>query len=74
MNPTKRKRQIDIVQELWMELVSGAYAAGDLLPSISGLKEEYGVSMSVIREALKVLSGKGLIESRQKRWHSRMPA
>ena len=43
-----------------MELVSGAYAAGDLLPSISGLKEEYGVSMSVIRKALKVLSGKGL--------------
>ena len=43
-----------------MKLVSGAYAAGDLLPSISELKEECGVIMSVIREALKVQSGKGL--------------
>ena len=63
----KRTKKIDIVRELGKKLVSGYYVPEDLLPSINELKEEFGVSLSVVREAFKVLYSKGLIESRQKR-------
>jgi len=63
----KRTKQIDVVRELGKKLVSGYYVPEDLLPSINELKEEFGVSLSVVREAFKVLYSKGLIESRQKR-------
>src|SRR5690606_9231708 len=46
--------------------VGGRYRPGDLLPKESELTEEYGVSRTSVREAMKVLAAKGLVEIRQK--------
>ncbi len=46
-------------------IVSGLYPAGTLMPRESELMAEYEASRSSLREALKVLAGKGLIEMRQ---------
>ena len=39
-----------------------ALKPGDKLPSTAALTEEYGVSRPVVREALKILEGRGVIE------------
>jgi DNA-binding FadR family transcriptional regulator len=55
-----------IVHELGARLVSGDLADLDLLPTESVLAAELGVSRNALREAIKVLARKGLVEVRQK--------
>jgi DNA-binding FadR family transcriptional regulator len=55
-----------VVQELGRLIVSGEIAPGDNLPREELLAEHMKVSRTALREAMKVLSAKGLIESRQK--------
>src|SRR5260221_2134444 len=55
-----------IVEQMGVRIVGGAYPAGAPLFS-EQLEREFDVSKTVVREALKVLSAKGLVESRQKR-------
>ena len=55
-----------VIQELGKLIVSGALAPGEVLPPEELLAERMHVSRTVLREAMKVLSAKGLIESRQK--------
>lgn len=55
-----------VVQELGRRIVGGAIAPGEALPTEDGLGTELGVSRSVLREAVKVLAGKGLVEVRPK--------
>src|SRR5690606_34269826 len=50
--------------ELGFAIVSGRYPQGSILPSDSELLERFGVSRTVLREALKTLAAKGLIEAR----------
>ena len=45
-----------------MRIVSGEFAPGDVLPVESELCSAYGVSRTTIREAIKQLAGKRLIE------------
>jgi DNA-binding FadR family transcriptional regulator len=45
-----------------MRIVSGEFAPGDLLPVESELCSEYQVSRTTVREAIKQLTGKRLIE------------
>lgn len=47
-------------------IVSGRLSPGEVLPREELLAERMGVSRTALREAIKVLSAKGLIESRQK--------
>lgn len=54
----------DIVNDFQDKIESKSLAQGAKLPSERILAETYGVSRNVIREALKVLSEKGLIEIR----------
>ncbi len=54
------------VQTLGMRILGGVYAPGDPLPP-EQLERELGVSKTVVREAMRVLAAKGLVESRQKR-------
>ncbi len=54
------------VELLGSRIVQGLYVPGTaLLPE--ELEGELGISKSVLREALRVLAAKGLVESRQKR-------
>lgn len=55
-----------VVQELGRLIVSGEVAPGENLPREELLAERMSVSRTALREAMKVLSAKGLIESRQK--------
>lgn len=55
-----------IVEQIGKRIVSGVYEPGATLFA-EHLEQEFEVSKTVVREALKVLGAKGLVESRQKR-------
>lgn len=54
----------DIVIDLQEQIESGKLIEGEKLPSERKMVDSYGVSRNVVREALKVLSEKGMIEIR----------
>jgi GntR family transcriptional regulator, galactonate operon transcriptional repressor len=54
------------VEVLGSRIVGGEYAPGAAL-SPEALESELGISKSVLREALRVLAAKGLVDARQKR-------
>jgi len=60
-------RTFDIVQRLGKEVVSGKYAEDRKFPTEAELCTEYDVSRSVMREAVKMLTGKGLLSARPRR-------
>lgn len=53
-----------VMRELGQRIVSGRVQPGDVLPREEALAESLHVSRTALREAMKVLSAKGLIESR----------
>lgn len=55
-----------VVHTLGARIVGGEIAEGEIL-DIGALGAELDVSLTVMREALKVLAGKGLTDARQKR-------
>jgi DNA-binding FadR family transcriptional regulator len=55
-----------VAHEIGRQIVSGEIAEGGLLPREAELSEKYSVSRQAVREALKVLSAKGLISSRRR--------
>jgi GntR family galactonate operon transcriptional repressor len=56
----------DVVTALGRQIVGGALKPGDVL-NMESLEEQLSISRSVLREALRVLRAKGLIEARPKR-------
>jgi GntR family galactonate operon transcriptional repressor len=64
--PHHRGRRADAVVDHLIELiVSGVVRPGRLLPVESALCEAFGVSRTVVREAIKSLEAKGLLKVRQ---------
>ncbi|NUP44562.1 MAG: FadR family transcriptional regulator [Streptomyces sp.] len=55
-----------VVRQLGARIVGGDFAEGEIL-DVRALGAELDVSLTVMRESLKVLAGKGLIDARQKR-------
>jgi DNA-binding FadR family transcriptional regulator len=55
-----------VVQELGRQIVSGQLRPGAVLPREEALAERMVISRTALRESLKVLAAKGLIETRQK--------
>ena len=55
-----------VIQELGRQIVGGELRPGELLPREELLAERMIVSRTALREAMKVLSAKGLIEARQR--------
>lgn len=53
-----------ITQELGRAIVTGAYGTENPFPIEAKLCEQYGVSRSVLREAVKMLTAKGLLSAR----------
>jgi DNA-binding FadR family transcriptional regulator len=62
-----------VVEELAHQIIGGALATGDLLPTEPALCEEFGFSRTVIREALKLLEERGLVRVEQGRGTSVQP-
>jgi GntR family transcriptional repressor for pyruvate dehydrogenase complex len=54
----------DIVEQIQEAILSDQYQTGDVLPSERELKETFQTSRGTLREALRVLEQKGLIEIR----------
>lgn len=56
-----------VTDEILTTIVAGTYAADEWLPSERVLGEQFGVSRTVIREAIRVLEAKGVVEVRSGR-------
>ncbi|WNV77215.1 FadR/GntR family transcriptional regulator [Geodermatophilus sp. DSM 44513] len=54
-----------VVAQLERQLGDGAWSVGERLPAEHRLAEELGVGRSTVREAVRVLLSRGLVESRQ---------
>jgi DNA-binding FadR family transcriptional regulator len=55
-----------IAHEIGQQILRGDLAPGEVLPNETDLGAEFGISRTVLREAIKVLAAKGLVESRTK--------
>ena len=55
-----------VLHAIGIRIISGELQPGDVLPKEDTLSKEYGVSRTVIREAVKGLASRGLVESRPK--------
>jgi DNA-binding FadR family transcriptional regulator len=53
-----------VAERLGIAIISGEYRAGELLPNEDRLKGEISVSRTAYREAVKILTAKGLVEAR----------
>ena len=67
-----------VAQAVGRAILEGEYQVGSILPGDAELMERFGVSRTALREALKTLAAKGLIESKtrvgtrvlgEKRWN-----
>lgn len=54
----------DVVDQIQETIMAGTLKAGSFLPAERELKEQFGISRGTLREALRVLEQKGLIEIR----------
>lgn len=55
-----------VINEIGQAIVTGRFPTGSVLASDAVMMETYGVSRTVLREALKTLEAKGLVEARPK--------
>src|SRR5258708_27718610 len=53
-----------VADSLGTAIVTGVYTAGNPMPIEAELCQQYGASRSVVREAVKMLTAKGLLGSR----------
>lgn len=54
----------DVVEQIQEAVIAGTLKPGSQLPAERELKEQFGISRGTLREALRVLEQKGLIEIR----------
>jgi GntR family transcriptional regulator, galactonate operon transcriptional repressor len=64
VEPDRPARHARVVQELGSRIVQRSLPAGTVLPTEDELVAEYAVGRSAVREGVKVLAGKGLLETR----------
>ena len=57
---------VKVSRELGTAIVTAQYPSGTILPGEIEIAEQFGVSRSVVREALRMLSARGLIVSKPK--------
>ena len=55
-----------IARQIGTAILRGEHAPGVTLPGELDLAVQFGASRNIVREAVKVLAGKGLVESRKK--------
>ena len=64
--PAARNFHTFVINEIGLGIVTGRFPVGSILASDTVMMETYGVSRTVLREALKTLESKGMIEARPK--------
>ena len=64
--PAARNFHTFVINEIGQGIVTGKFPVGSILASDAVMMETYGVSRTVLREALKTLEAKGLVEARPK--------
>ena len=62
--PPVRSRTAKVSRGIGLAIVSGQYKQNAVLPGVPELMERHGVSRTVLREAMKTLAAKGLIEAK----------
>ncbi|WP_074013526.1 FadR/GntR family transcriptional regulator [Candidatus Sodalis sp. SoCistrobi] len=50
-----------LAEKLSQRILAGEFAAGDILPGEVELGEQFGVSRTAVREAVKILAAKGMV-------------
>lgn len=61
---SRKRLHADITEDVAAAIVTGGIPSGAFLPTEMNLAAQFGVSRTVIREAVKVLATKGLVEVR----------
>lgn len=62
----RRSLTDQVAEVLGRRIVQATYRPGEILPAVEELLAEFSVSRTVLREAMKILESKGLVETRQK--------
>lgn len=62
--PTEIRQYVQLASHLRQEIVNGRIALGARLPGEEELKREHGVDRSVVRRAVQLLRGEGLVVTR----------
>lgn len=65
-NTMHRKLYEHVEEAIGLRIIKGEYKIGDTLPNEDALCTEFSVSRGVVREAIKVLQKKGLVQPRPK--------
>ncbi|MBB1314396.1 MULTISPECIES: FadR/GntR family transcriptional regulator [Aliivibrio] len=63
---SKRSLHVQVAREIARGILSGQLPQGSIIPGEMALCEQFGVSRTALREAVKLLTSKGLLESRPK--------
>lgn len=64
--PLKQGLHLRIAEYLGVQIMNGEYAPGTVFPAEAALGTSLGASRTAVREAIKVLAAKGLVEVRRK--------
>lgn len=64
--PAARNFHTFVINQIGLGIVTGRFPIGSILPSDGEMMEAYGVSRTVLREALRTLEAKGMVEARPK--------
>ncbi|MEO7498957.1 MAG: FadR/GntR family transcriptional regulator [Casimicrobiaceae bacterium] len=67
VSAVRRVKSEGVIDKLGLEIVSGKRAPGDLLPTEADLSRSLGISRPSLREGLRALAQKGLVEGRTRR-------
>tara|TARA_R110001583_G_scaffold164447_1_gene316949 strand:+ start:26628 stop:27356 length:729 start_codon:yes stop_codon:yes gene_type:complete len=63
---SKRSLHVQVAREIARKILSGEAAQNEIIPSEMVLCEQFSVSRTALREAIKLLTSKGLLESKPK--------
>ena len=65
--PAPRRKSESVVDAIGQKIVSGKLAPGEILPTETELSRRHGISRPSLREGLRALAQKGLVEARTRR-------
>jgi len=66
---TDRSLYLQLADALAGQIEAGTYGAGDRIPSLRKLRDQFGVSLTTVLEACRVLEDRGLVQARAQSGH-----